>query len=91
MHAIEADNCYLNTNPKCKPQLCKRGLYNAFGGLEGTKQKEVAMLWILNLSDGNHSWLDISKISNIDFPIIVDTANLLEEHNLIKKCAHSAE
>jgi aminopeptidase-like protein len=29
---IEGDRVYLNTQPKCEPQLGRRGLYGALGG-----------------------------------------------------------
>src|SRR5262249_16479820 len=59
-HVLEKNDRYLNLNPKCEPQLGKRGLYRAMGGLPDAGQRELAMLWVLNLSDGRHSLLDIA-------------------------------
>lgn len=74
---LEHNRKYRNTNPKCEPQLGKRGLYSAMGGQLDTKTYQMAMLWILNLSDGNYSLLDIAERSGISFEIIKATADLL--------------
>jgi aminopeptidase-like protein len=80
---LEADKRYLNTNPKCEPQLGKRGLYSVFGGKKDDSQFELAMLWVLNMSDGVHSLLDIAEISNLAFPAIKEAADVLTDHNLL--------
>jgi aminopeptidase-like protein len=43
------------------------------------------MLWVLNLSDGNSSLLDIAEKSGILFDIINGAANVLLEHGLLKE------
>lgn len=82
---IENNRKYMNTNPRCEPQLGKRGLYDMIGGSD-RKEKELAMLWVLNMSDGEHSLLDISEISGIGFDIVYKSADLLLEKELLKKC-----
>jgi aminopeptidase-like protein len=42
-------------------------------------------LWVLNLSDGIHSLLDIAEISGIEFDIIMKGANALIHAGLLKK------
>ncbi|MDZ8185412.1 MAG: DUF4910 domain-containing protein [Nostoc sp. ChiSLP02] len=86
LDVIENNKKYLNQNPKCEPQLGRRGLYGAMGGLTNPKKSEIAMLWILNLSDGNHTLLDISEKSGIEFDVIKTTANTLLQFNLLKEC-----
>ena len=54
---LERDGLYLNTQPKCEPQLGKRGLYNELGG----KSETMAMLWVLNFSDGKNTLMDIAE------------------------------
>ncbi len=83
---LENNNKYLNQNPKCEPQLGKRGLYSAIGGQTDTKKQELAMLWVLNFSDGNHSLLEISEKSGLDFDLIKKTADTLLQFNLLKEC-----
>lgn len=45
----------------------------------------MALLWVLNLSDGSHSLLDIAEGSGCSFPTIRHAAELLEEHALLRK------
>lgn len=80
---LENDKKYLNTNPKCEPQLGKRGLYSVFGGRKDANQFELAMLWVLNMSDGMHSLLDIAEMANLSFPSIEEAAQALIKHNLL--------
>ncbi len=68
---LEHNRYYRNTNPKCEPQLGRRGLYGSFGGRKDAKTSEMAMLWVLNYSDGEHSLLDIAEKSDIQFPRFV--------------------
>ncbi len=81
---LENNQTYLNTNPKCEPQLGKRGLYGTFGGTQDKKTKEMATLWVLNLADGNHNLLDICDRSGLDFLVIRDAANALLEGGLLQ-------
>src|SRR5262245_44563057 len=60
--AVLEDNLTLwNTSPKGEPQLGRRGLYGAIGGDKNSASGNMAMLWVLNLSDGRHSLLDIAE------------------------------
>ena len=49
------------------------------------KNYQMALLWILNQSDGNHSLLDISNKSGIDFDEIKFAADALENVELIQE------
>ena len=85
LHILENNKKYLNQNPKCEPQLGKRGLYGAIGGQTDTKMREMAMLWVLNLSDGNHSLLDIADRSGMSFDSINQAADALLKHDLLQE------
>jgi aminopeptidase-like protein len=75
---------YVNQYPKCEPQLGKRGLYVSLGGQTGGKTRELAMLWLLNLSDGNgFSLLDIAEKSGIKFADLREAADRLAENGLL--------
>jgi aminopeptidase-like protein len=88
---LEGNRTYINQLPKCEPQLGKRGLYGAVGGHGATRAGEEAMLWILNLSDGNHSLLDIAERSRLRFEDIRRAATVLHEHELLRTLdAHTA-
>lgn len=82
---IENNATYLNLKPKGEPQLGKRGLFRGISGQSNMKNYQMALLWVLNQSDGNHSLLDISNKSGIDFDDIKFAANALENVELIKK------
>ena len=43
------------------------------------------MLWVLNLSDGNQSLLDIAERSGLAFPLIKQTAEILSKHDLLEE------
>lgn len=83
IHLLENNKCYRNTNPKGEPQLGKRGLYSAFGGKKEAKLTEMALLWVLNFSDGEHTLLDIAEKANLPFRTLQQAAQLLVEHALL--------
>ncbi|MEZ4867882.1 MAG: DUF4910 domain-containing protein [Caldilineaceae bacterium] len=80
---LERNRTYCNLNPMCEPQLGKRGLYSALGGRQETQKNQLAMLWVLNGSDGQQTLLDIAEKADLPFTIIADMAQLLLEHNLL--------
>jgi aminopeptidase-like protein len=83
LNLIESNKKYLNQNPKCEPQLGKRGLYGAIGGQQGSATSQLGMLWVLNMSDGHHSLLDISERSGLAYDVIRDTADILVKADLL--------
>ncbi|HMG93597.1 MAG TPA: DUF4910 domain-containing protein [Chryseolinea sp.] len=82
---LEGNRKFLNTNPKCEPQLGKRGLYSLKGGNNDAKEFQLALLWVLNLSDGDHSLLDICKRANMKFETIHFAASKLKEADLLRE------
>ena len=83
LQILEENRCYLNCNPKCEPQLGRRGLYRQMGGLKDAAARETAMLWVLNLSDGQHDLLAIAARSGLPFAQISCAADALEEVGLL--------
>jgi aminopeptidase-like protein len=83
--AFESNRRYRNLNPKCEPQLGRRGLYESLGGTERAAQ-EMAMLWVLNGSDGTASLIDIARRARLPFDAIRDAALRLERHGLLAPC-----
>ena len=84
INILENNTAYANTRPKCEPQLGKRGLYGAVGGDKNAAAANMAMLWVLNLSDGTHSLLDIAERANSSFALIERAARMLKEHGLLR-------
>jgi aminopeptidase-like protein len=87
LHVLESDGVYVNQSPKCEPQLGRRGLYHAIGGLAHSPVTEMAMLWVLNLSDGQQTLLDIAERSGLPFAQIARAAAVLRDHGLLKEGA----
>jgi aminopeptidase-like protein len=84
---LENNLAYMNLNPKCEPQLGRRGLYRLMGGLPDAGTRELAMLWTLNLSDGKHSLLDIAERSSLQFEAILQATQDLEKAALLEPIA----
>jgi aminopeptidase-like protein len=84
VNVLENNVKYLNQNPKGEPQLGKRGLYTSVGAQDKQPVDQMALLWVLNLSDGEHSLLDISERSGLDFHSIKVAAHALLESGLLK-------
>jgi aminopeptidase-like protein len=84
LFVLEKNATLANRNPKCEPQLGKRGLYASTGGSSNRKALEMAMLWVLNLSDGKTSLLEIADRSALDFRLIRSAADLLEQQDLLE-------
>jgi len=78
---------YINQISRCEPQLGKRGLYRIIKGenVEESELRKMAMLWCLNLSDGNYSLLDIADKAAISFEVIKQIAAILEKEGLLKR------
>lgn len=82
---LENDRTYINQNPKCEPQLGKRGLYHTVGGPAHAPVNEMAMRWALSFSDGQHSALDIAERSGLPFEAIDRAVKVLRDHGLLKE------
>jgi aminopeptidase-like protein len=85
LNIVEQNKKYLNQNPMCEPHLGKRSLYQHIGGHADSEKIQLALLWTLNMSDGQNSLLDISLRSGLDFGLISEAADILVEKNLLKE------
>jgi len=81
---LENNRRFCNTNPYCEPQLGRRNLYRSTGG-DAVGGEISARLWVLNLSDGDNSLLDIAERSGIPFSAINDAADLLCQNGLLSR------
>jgi len=87
---LENNRRYRNLNPFCEPQLGRRNLYRPTGG-ESIDAEINARLWVLNLSDGEHTLLDIADRSGLSFSMICDAAQDLQEGGLLAVTPEEAE
>jgi aminopeptidase-like protein len=83
---LESNRRYINLSPKGEPRLGKRGLYGAVGG-RSPADRERAMLWVLNQSDGSASLLDIAQRSGMGFPAVSVAAEELTKAGLLRTAA----
>jgi aminopeptidase-like protein len=83
VHLLEVNGTYENLSPHCEPQLGRRGLYRTIGGDEAGRERELALLWVLNLSDGKHSLLDVAERSGMGFGEVADAARALLDAGLL--------
>jgi aminopeptidase-like protein len=82
LDVIETDTRYVNVFPKGEPQLGRRGLYPTIGG--GTaRDEQLAMLWLLNQSDGSNSLLDVAERSGLPFVRLRESARRLAEAGIL--------
>ncbi len=77
LELLEGNRTYRNVSPKGEPQLGKRGLCDAEAG------KNLALLWVLNLSDGENSLLDIAERASLPFESVRAAAGILEKAGLL--------
>ncbi|HXP15406.1 MAG TPA: DUF4910 domain-containing protein [Actinomycetes bacterium] len=84
---LEGNRRYLNLRPKGEPQLGRRGLYGQIGGRSDAEERQMAMLWVLNLSDGGMSLLDVAERSGLSLSLLAEVAGLLEEAGLLAEVA----
>jgi aminopeptidase-like protein len=82
IEVLDSDRCYVNLTPKGEPQLGRRGLYPQVGG-PAAEREQLAMLWVLNQSDGRYSLFDIAERSGIPFASLRASASRLVDAGLL--------
>lgn len=80
---LESNRRCTNLSPHGEPQLGRRGLYRTAGGAVETPDDERALLWVLNLSDGRSSLLDVARRSGLRYPVVRRAAERLEQAGLL--------
>jgi aminopeptidase-like protein len=85
LSVLDRNAVYINQNPKCEPQLGRRGIFRSYSDRTDGAHQEMALLWVLNLSDGTYSLLDIAERSGLPFDAIWNAAAALLKHDLLKE------
>ena len=83
INVVDNNKKFINTNPKGEPQLGKRGLYSLMGGRKDASDFEMSLLWVLNMSDGQNTLLDIAERSGIAFVSIQEAGRALYDCGLL--------
>jgi aminopeptidase-like protein len=81
---IEKNKKYINKIPYCEPQLGKRGLYPTLGSQKGTQHAVEAMMWVLNLSDGENDLISISERSKIPVKDLIPVIDKLIKNGILE-------
>ncbi len=84
IEVIEKNEKYVNTMPYCEPQLGKRGLYPTLGSQKGTRDAVAAMMWVLNLADGEHDLISIAERSKVPVKQLIAAIDKLIENGILK-------
>ena len=84
VRVLEADRRLRSLNPKCEPQLGRRGLYRSFGGRVDRAALESALLWVMSGADGTRTVLDVAERAGLPFSVVDEAARTLEAHGLIE-------
>jgi aminopeptidase-like protein len=87
---LEGNRTYRNLQPYGEPQLGRRGLYSTLGGGEDGKRRQLALLWVLNLSDGGRTLLDVAGRAGLPFAEVREAADALLAAGLLEEAAAPA-
>lgn len=82
--AIDANDVYRNTKPFGEPRLGPRGLYPSMGG-PAAEEAQLALLWVLNASDGTADLLEVARRSGIRFAALAAAAAALRQTDLLQR------
>ncbi len=85
LRMLDANATWLNLAPHGEPQLGRRGIYRAIGGGGDPKPVELACLWLLSCSDGEHDLVAIAERSGLDFDAVARAAEVLTQHGLLEE------
>jgi aminopeptidase-like protein len=84
LDVLDGNRIYRNAQPYGEPQLGRRGLYRALGGEPDLAELQLAMLWLLTLSDGSRSLLDVAERAGLRFALVRRAADQLVAHGLLE-------
>jgi aminopeptidase-like protein len=87
LSVVDNNATYLNLSPYGEPQLGRRGLYRSAGGRKNESLWELALLWVLNLSDSRHTLLDVAERSGLEFDTVRAAADALVGAGLLEEAA----
>jgi aminopeptidase-like protein len=86
IEVLDENRRYQNLAPYGEPQLGRRGVYRAIGGAD-IEHAQLAALWVLTLSDGEHDLVHIAERAGLPFAQIRRAAELLEAQQLLRALA----
>jgi aminopeptidase-like protein len=81
---LDRNQSFENLLPYGEPQLGRRGLYPTLGAADQAERVQ-AMMWVLNLSDGNHDLLSIAERSGIPIDQLWPAALAAEKAGILRR------
>ena len=90
LDCLERDGRWVNLAPHGEPQLGRRGLYDGADGRPLPEAHRMALLWVLNQSDGSRSLIDIAERSGLAFDAVAAAAQALYSAGLIARARGAA-
>ncbi len=84
VNALESNLVWRNTVQCCEPQLGPRGLYRSIGTRDRLTGSMEAMMWLLNLADGEHDVLAIAERSGVNLEALIHVAERVAQSGLIE-------
>jgi aminopeptidase-like protein len=76
---------WINQCPFGEPMLGRRGLYEGLAGGGGMPKLDLAMLWVLSLSDGTRAWDEMVGLSGLEASTMLRAREMLLEADLIRE------
>jgi aminopeptidase-like protein len=87
---VDSNRRFRNLHPNCEPRLGKRGLFRSIGGTHPA-EREHAILWLLNQSDGRHGLNDISAVSQLSVATLAEAAQALVAVGLLEEIPNQVQ
>lgn len=77
------------TDPYCEPMLSKRGLYHTTSirksaGFDRATDPRTALMWVLNMCDGEHSLIDIAERSGLPLLALADAVDRAADAGILE-------
>jgi len=84
---LDRNVAWVSNIQQCEPFLSKYGVFPTSHSVRSIDDWKMAVLWLMNLSDGKNDLLDIAKKSGIPFALLHQTALKLEQAGLVRRAA----
>jgi aminopeptidase-like protein len=80
---LETREVWVSLAPRGEPMLGRRGLYRAIGGDDAGRERELALLWVLNLADGEHDLEAIAERARLPLERVRQAVRALSDAGLL--------
>ena len=91
LEMLEKNAVMVNVNPHCEPHLGRHGVLAALRGHDRSRELQEAMMWVLNLGDGENDLMAVAQRSGLPFPLVSQAAQLLAGAALVARVPDGQE